>query len=269
MLKKAFKSIAPLPMLERISGRKRRIYALGTAKSGTTSIAEMFSDILKSDHEPHRPATVSDMYKHFTGNMSDAQIQKTYRARDKQLLLDLESNCFLAYRPDLLRSTFADGKYIVLIRDPMTWLDSIFDNNINFPRDKTLTLAKWHSVLFHSDKMRESSNDDLLVELGLYPVNCYLDYWARTYDRCLRALSDSQCILVGTNQITRRAEEIGEFIGLDTSRIEPGTTHRNSTTEKHGILRRLDSTHVAESLRKVCQPLIDEFDLARLWTQSS
>lgn len=35
------------------------------------------------------------MYGHFTGQVSHDDLMATYRARDKQLVLDVESNCFL------------------------------------------------------------------------------------------------------------------------------------------------------------------------------
>jgi hypothetical protein len=266
MPKQTFKSIVPLPVLERLAGRTRRVYALGTPKSGTTSVAGIFSGLCRTDHEPHRPATVKSMHDHFEGNIGDAQLQQSYRARDKQLTLDLESNCFLAYRPDLLYSTFPDAKFIILIRDPLTWLDSIFDNNINFPREKTPTMVKWHSVLFQDRDTSLSTNDERLIEMGLYPVNCYLDYWVRTYDRCLRSLGDSRYLRIGTNQISRRTEEIGEFIGIDISKIERNNAHKNRTAQKHSVLQKLDAEQIEDSLSKVCKPLIREFGLAELWT---
>lgn len=264
MLKKVFKTCAPLPLLERMINRTQRVYALGPPKSGTTSIAKMFSDFCRADHEPHRPATVRSMHDHFVGGISDEQLRQSYRTRDKQMLLDVESNCFLAYRPDLLCSTFPDAKFVVLIREPMVWLESILDNNLNFPRTKTPTMAKWHEVLFHSGKTPVSSSDELLVEMGLYPVGSYLEYWTRTYDRCLRSLGDANCLLVGTNQITARAEEIGQFVGLDASGVSRKHTHGNRTAEKHQVLQRLNRAHVEESLNKICQPLISEFNLAPL-----
>ena len=266
MLKQALKSIAPLPVLERLTGRTRRVYALGTPKSGTTSVARMFKGLCRTDHEPHRPATVKGMHDHFVGEICDAELQQSYRARDKQLTLDLESNCFLAYRPDLLYSTFPNAKFVILIRDPLTWLDSILDNNINFSRKKTPTMAKWHSVLFQDRETSLSANDELLIEMGLYPVNCYLDYWVRTNDRCLRSLGDSPQLCIGTNQISRRAEEIGDFIGIDVSKLERNNTHMNRTAEKHNVLQKLDAERIEESLSKICNPLIRDFGLAELWT---
>ena len=265
MLKTLIKSYLPLPILDRAVGRKHRIFALGPPKSGTTSIAGIFSGHCRVDHEPHRPETVHGMFNHFNGLASDEDLQEKYRARDRQLLLDVESNCFLAYRPDLLRSTFPNAQFIVTVRHPLQWLDSILDNNINFPRDKTPTMRKWHSVLFHTNNTSRSSHCNFLIEKGLYPVDCYLAYWARTYDRCIRSLSGAQRLLIGTNRISTSTEDIGNFVGMDLTKADTNTSHKNKTTAKHGILKQLDASYVKDSLQEYCQPVISEFGLTELW----
>ena len=174
MLKTLLKSAVPLPVLDRVAGRSGRVFALGTPKSGTTSIAGMFKDQCRAGHEAQRPATVQSMHDHFRGVINDEQLSESYRRRDKQLLLTVESNCFLAYRPDILRDTFPDASYVVTVRKPAAWLESIFDNNLNFPSTKTPTMTQWHEVLFSTARESRSSNDSVLAELGLYPLRCYL-----------------------------------------------------------------------------------------------
>jgi len=225
----------------------------------------MFVDQCRADHEPERPATVKVMYDHFVGKISDANLQQSYVARDRQLMLDLESNCFLAYRPDLLRSTFPDSKFIVLIREPIHWLNSILDNNINFPKGKTPTMTKWHAVLFHGQTGPQSDNDDFLVSRGLYPVHFYLEYWVRTYDRCLRSLQNSHLLKVGTNQISNRASEISEFVGVDVGCSSTAETHSNKTTAKHRVMDQLDRARINKDVDRICGSLIDEFNIDKLW----
>jgi hypothetical protein len=261
------KSYAPLPLLEWAVGRRRRVFALGTPKSGTTSIAGMFASQCRAAHEPHRPATVAAMHDHFVGKISDGQMREKYRERDKQLLLDIESNCFLAYRPDLLHSVFPDAKYLVIIRHPVQWLDSILDNNINFPRTKTATMTQWHNVLFSTRNESTSKQDDLLIERGLYPVDCYLAYWARTYERCLHSLRNARVLVVGTCQITRRMQEIGDFVGLDLSSVNPRNSHRNTTLVKHNVLAEFDKEFIENSVNKNCGALISQYDLESLWKE--
>jgi hypothetical protein len=265
MLKRQIKSLMPLAVMNYLYGRKARAFALGVPKSGTTSIAGLFSRQARSGHEPHRPETVHDMYGHFRGEISDEQLIKSYRVRDKQLMLTLESNCFLAYRPDLLYATFPHSKFIVTIRNPLTWLDSIFDNNLNFPRGKTPTMTRWHQVFFQDTDTSNRNGDNPLVERGLYPLDTYLAYWARTYRSILHALPSEERLIVGTNQISRRADEIGKFVGIDLSSNRSHVIHRNKTSIKHRVLEELDERYVADRINHQCHRLIAEFDLGELW----
>jgi len=266
MLKKSIKSIAPLPLLEKVMGRSRQVFALGTPKSGTTSIAGMFAERCRVDHEPHRPTTVNTMHQHYLGELTDDELKDSYRARDKQLLLDLESNCFMAYRPDLLLETFPDAKFIVTVREPLAWLNSILDNNLNFPKQNTATMTQWHEVLFQEHRFAESRHEPALAERGLYPLDAYLSYWSRTYSACLRSLANAQLLVIGTNQISDNTDGIGEFVGVSLSNVPSKRTHKNQTSEKHGILQMLDGEHVAESIDKNCQAVVSEYGLAELWS---
>jgi len=259
------KSIAPLPLLELVAGRKGRVFALGPPKSGTTSIASIFRDYCRADHEAHRPRTVAEMYGHFTGELSDADLMATYRARDKQLVLDVESNCFLTYRPDLLTKTFPDSQFIIAVREPRAWLTSIVDNNINFPRDKNDVLTQWHRVFFGEPGQQGMAGDEPLVGHGLYPVATYLEYWTTTYDKCLRLVPEDQRMVVGTGQITARTSEMLEFAGYSPKPADVAASHKNRTKAKHDVLGSVDEVHIDAMLEKHCAAFIERFGLAQLW----
>jgi len=264
-LKSVLKSAAPLPLLDLLAGRKYRLFALGPPKSGTTSIASIFRDYCRADHEAHRPRTVAEMYRHFTGELSDDELMDTYRARDKQLVLDVESNCFLTYRPDLLATTFPDSRYIIAVREPRSWLTSIVDNNINFPRDKNEVLTQWHRVFFGEPGQQGTAGDAPLVSNGLYPVSTYLKYWTATYDRCLRQVPEDRRMVVGTGQITARTPQMLDFAGYSPKEIDVGSSHKNKTKARHSVLNDVDEKHIQAMLEEHCAALIRQHSLEELW----
>lgn len=248
-----------------MAGREGRVFALGPPKSGTTSIAGIFRDYCRADHEAHRPRTVAEMYAHFTGQLSDDDLMARYRARDKQLVLDVESNCFLTYRPDLLAATFPESRFIIAVREPRAWLTSIVDNNINFPRDKNDVLAQWHRVFFGEPRQQGTVYDEALVANGLYPVATYLKYWTTTYDKCLALVPKSRRMVVGTRQITARAPEMLEFAGYAPRTAALSASHKNRTKAKHDVLASVDETHVDNMVSEHCAALVDRYNLSQLW----
>lgn len=264
-IRSALKSIAPLSLLERLSGRQHRVFALGPPKSGTTSIASIFRDYCRADHEAHRPRTVAEMHGHFTGELSDADLQDSYRARDKQLVLSVESNCFLTYRPDLLAQTFPGSRYIIAVREPRSWLGSIVDNNINFRRDKNDVLAQWHRVFFGAPQQPGTPHDAVLLANGLYPVSTYLKYWTATYEKCLQLLPEELTMLVGTGQITHKAKDMIEFAGFTPNENAVDGSHENKTRARHKVLEDVDQVHIDAMVDEHCSGFIEEYRLAELW----
>jgi len=266
VLKTIAKQVLPSALLNSLYGRETRVYALGVPKSGTTSIAGIFREHCRTEHEAHRPRTVGEMHAHYTGEITDDELIKLYRARDRRLLVDVESNCFLAYRPDLLLNAFPDAKFIVTIREPLAWLDSILDNNINFPRTKTAAMTQWHSVFFQASKSADDVGDKPLLDRDLHRLDSYLSYWARTYDACLKSLPEDQRLVIGTNQITDRMVELGDFVGFDLRGAKRESSRKNVTAEKHGILDELDADYVRERMAELCQPVIEKYSLDGLWS---
>lgn len=264
-IRSLLKSITPLRLLNLMAGRRGRVFALGPPKSGTTSIASIFRDYCRADHEAHRPRTVAEMYGHFTGQLSDADLMASYRARDKQLVLDVESNCFLAYRPDLLSKTFPDSRFIIAVREPRAWLTSIVDNNINFPRDKNEVLTQWHRVFFGEPRQQGTTHDEPLVASGLYPVATYLKYWTSTYEKCFGLVPENQRIVVGTGQISERAAEMLEFAGFSPQTAVLSASHRNRTKARHDVLGAVGETHIDNMVSEHCGALVDRYNLSQLW----
>ena len=265
MLKYALKSVMPLSALNALVGRKQRSFALGPPKSGTTSIARMFENSCRTGHEELRPETVDAMYQHFLGKISDNDLCHSYTARDKQLLLDLESNCFLAYRPDLLLSCFPTSQFLITVRQPMSWLDSILDNNVNFPGNKTPTMTQWHEVMFSYSAESVQPEDKPLIDRGLYPLATYLNYWASTYEKCLDSIPKSQRLVVGTNKISQQRENIAAFMGIEIKNSAAAPSHANKTTDKHELRNLLDPEYVQQTISTCCDDLIRRYKLDPLW----
>ena len=265
MIKSAVKSLVPISLLNLVAGRKNRIFALGPPKSGTTSIASIFSEYCRADHEAHRPKTVREMHAHFVGEISDEELMGTYRARDKQLMLRVESNCFLAYRPDLLSDTFPDSRFVIAVREPKSWLKSIVDNNINFPRNKNEVLTQWHHVFFGDPERQGTEHDAPLASNGLYPLASYLEYWTATYRKCLELVPVESRLVVSTSQISERKPEILTFAGFTTTDDDTSVSHSNKTKAKHGVLDDVDDGYIDDMVKQHCAELIEQHELAALW----
>ena len=254
-VKAGAKCAIPATVRQQFQPRRIHAFCLGIPKSGTTSIAGMFKSNYRVFHEPKRPKIVAKMYAHYQGELSDEGLCLYYKKRDKQLWLDMESNCFLGYRPDLLYRVYPGSHYILTVREPKSWLGSIFDNNINFPRTESPTVRHWHDVLFEPHKFSYTRHDQVLKEHNLYPLDAYLNYWINANKSVLDAIPENRLLVLGTREITHKVQLIADFLGVPADTLEVEGSHLHRTRRKHSITDLIDPDYLAERLEAECGEL--------------
>ena len=111
-IKNLLKDLTPTFLRQILSPKKLNILCIGTPKSGTTSIANLFSKDYRYEHEGERYPHVVRIFEHYSGKISDAEYQQHLKKRAHRLWLDIESNCFLGYRIDLVYKVFPNAIYI-------------------------------------------------------------------------------------------------------------------------------------------------------------
>lgn len=246
------KAMAPAALLQWAYPRTMRAFCIGTPKSGTTSIAGIFNVNFRADHEPHEREFIAKMREHFRGEVSDDQYVRWLQIRDKRFWLDMEANCFLGHRPDLLRRAFPEAKFLLTVRHPERWLDSVFDNNLNYPATLGPGEAGWHEVLLRPADFSYSAGDEPLRSVGLYPLAAYLTYWSRSNAEALDTSPTEDVLVVETEQIDGRRAQIADFLGIPLESIAQDHGRHNVTTQKHGALATLDPDYVEESIASLC-----------------
>lgn len=264
ILKNLLKDLTPAFLRQIISPKNLNILCIGTPKSGTTSIANLFSQGYRYEHEGERYPHVKSIHDHFSGNISDETYKKHLKKRAHRLWLDIESNCFLGYRIDLVYKVFPKAKYILTIRDPFSWLNSIFDNNLNFPVNNGFTEKLWHEYFFKPNQYDFSSNEIVLKDLNLYPLDAYLNYWVEANKTAIDAIPSSQLLIIYTNQISHKLDELSKFLNIDENSLNTERSKMNVTERKYNIMDKLDTLYVKERIEAVCGEFINSYSLEYL-----
>lgn len=136
-----------------LRGRKTHVYCIGAAKTGTTSIAQIYNKVYRTAHEPEVEQTTGCVMDYLSGRLSETECAKRLMARDKRLNLEMESSHPLGYFTPLLVSSFPDAKFLVTIRDPRSWIKS----RINFHLNKTPPEWEPYGILSGQDTTRDSA----------------------------------------------------------------------------------------------------------------
>jgi hypothetical protein len=247
---------------EQKNGMKETIYCISVPKSGTTSLAGIFSQCLNkiSAHEPERAMTVSYLYRHKLHDVSDDDLVNWHKSRRERLSLDMESNCFLTYRFDLFLRAFPEARIVLPVRYPKSWLRSIFDNNIRFCALKSEIVAKYHELLFNPQAYNYHSKEEesVLKKVNLYPIDAYLHYWKSTYDLIIDSVSPERLFILKTEDIALKVEELYAFAGwpipesCNDGCASSHNSHLNISPHEYGILDLIDDDFVTDRINIIC-----------------
>jgi hypothetical protein len=112
--------------------RRFHAYCIGTSKSGTHSIAEIFSGYYRVAHEPEYEQLIEMIIGASSYALSQAQMAEFVRSRDQQLKLELECSHPLFYLLDTLLDEFPEARFILTLRDCYSWLDSQKNSQLSY-----------------------------------------------------------------------------------------------------------------------------------------
>src|SRR5436190_16002112 len=112
--------------------RRTRFYCVGTGKSGTHSVAEMFSRNVRAQHEPEALELIDKILDRHFGRITEAEWTEWLRARDRRLALEVDSSHLNLDLLDFLLHEFPDARFLLTIRDCYSWLNSMFNQSRRF-----------------------------------------------------------------------------------------------------------------------------------------
>ncbi|MGD1911608.1 MAG: sulfotransferase [Rivularia sp. (in: cyanobacteria)] len=237
--------------------RQTQLYCIGTAKSGTHSIASMFNKTVRSQHEPQDNGLIEQILDFEAGRSSSQNLKKYIRTREKQLHLDVDSSQLNFFVLDILINEFNNAKFLLTIRDCYSWLNSIINDSLR--RTTSKEWIKFRDFRFKPEVFEHQPEENILKEHGLYTLNGYLSYWAMHNKKALSTVPDERLLIVRTDQISNKAYEIAEFAGLTQNSIDLQKSHAFKNPTKYGILSKIDSDYLEQRVHHYCQPLMKQF----------
>lgn len=251
------------PVSKWVTSRQAQIYCVGTAKSGTHSIASLFSDDLRTFHEADWREVIPLILAADEAGGERSALRHRLVKRDRQFALDIDSsqlNYF--YLPELLE-LFPGSKFVLTIREPYSWLDSL----INHQLARGTPPPEWRRLRdfrFARDYAEHPPEEAALKARGLYTLDGYLSYWRRHNQDVIRLVPPEKLLVVRTDQISGRADDIARFVGLPQQSTQQSKTasdksHSFKALKKFGVLGELEPEYLARKIRYHCSELIGEF----------
>jgi len=254
---KLLDSLKTSSLLRQANDRRTQLYCIGTAKSGTHSMNELLDGHLRSSHEPESEEVIELILANAAGRMNDSEVAYYLLLRDRRLSLELDSsqlNIFLLQR---LVQLFPTAKFILTIRDPYSWLDSFINHQLSHSAsDKWITMRDFR---FRPDLYVHQPEETVLKDHGLYTIDGYLSYWGWHNRKAIAVVPEEQLLVVRTDQISERLDDIAEFVGLPKGRLQREKSHSFKAARKFGLLDKVDRKFIEDKIEDHCGNLVARF----------
>lgn len=228
-----------------LRGPRKHLYCVGLPKTGTHSVAGLFKSSFHAAHEPRYRQLIEPLRAKSVDELECDQFHRLMVERRFRLWLDLESCHVLGQFAPRLAALFPDAKFIMTVREPKSWLDSMIDDQFFHLDDRGY--RPWWPIYDCYFGARPQVFEDCEAELqsaNLYALRSYLRYYRRTQERILDAIPQHRLLVVETRQLADRSDEIAKFSGVSLGALDVGKSHSYQRPQKSGILSRMDATFV-------------------------
>ncbi len=260
--KNRIKAATPARLRQVLQPRAGRAYGIGIEKTGTTTLARLFRPSARSAHEPDWIDTVAQMHAHAHGAIGDDAYRQYLCARDRRLWLDLESSCLMSFCARDLAELFPEARFVLTVRDCKSWLKSVINHHKTHKRGDP-SMNRWYGLSYRPDAFAYSAHDRVLEAHDLFPLDCFLRYWAGSIDRALTSVPGERLLIVRTHELFDQAQAIARFIGLRAPSQGDGARPANAAQRDHKILEQIDGDYLSERIDALCAPHMQRFFPAR------
>ena len=238
--------------------RRARLYGVGLGKSGTHSVAEMFSGNLRVGHEAEAGELIEKILARHQGELGEAEFDAWLRTRDGRLALEVDSSSLNFWLVDFLLREFPDAPFVLTIRDCYSWTNSFLNHWLRQP----VAIGQWNGMnelRFGSKDGPFAPEEQRLQELGFYPLAAYFKYWTRHNGQMIEKIPPARLLVVRTDQLRERALEIADFAGVPRGMVTLDKTHQFSNPSKEDLLGQIDRDFVEGKAGRWCSPLMARY----------
>jgi len=241
-------SLPVTPPLRSSSDRRCHVIGVGIAKSGTRSLAGLFSRY-HSVHEFDAAGTIQRVTSGVP--MDDVSWVSDREARSGFLECD-SSQLHHWHLPGLVRA-FPTARFVLTIRDPRAWLDSLFNHRLA----RGMSPVWWpiEERRFGPRSTDFDGPERLLVEMGRPSLAGALSFWAEHHQRVLEVVPPARLLVLRVERLGDEAKRIAKFVGVATETLTPEIAHQNTARARFHLLDRLPAAHLESTLQKHCGTL--------------
>jgi hypothetical protein len=226
-----------------------KAFCVGQAKSGTASLAALLAANHRAAHEPEREQILEMILRESRGDVSENALRTYLLARDKRLNLEYDIAWANQFIIGHLPTVFPDARFIILIRDPYTWLQSICGHLVSrdIPPEVRAFLDWW----FRPDLYPHTRHDRALQDVGIYSIAAYLNAWNRHVTACTQLIPPSRRLILRTHELGGSHQQLADFLQIPADDLDIRNAHINRGTWSDRIESLVDRGYLVEMVSSI------------------
>lgn len=236
-------------------GRNFHAYAIGSGKTGTASIAAMFSKHYRSAHEPLPALTNQLVIEYDRGDLHPDAAATLFWARDQDLDLEMDASHPLGFIAPVFAQAIRkhDLQFIVTIRNPVTWIRSRIKYHY------TVKPPAWEAFRHHFwwgwPFIWGDEDHYLYLRYGLCPVASYFKAYEKQYRLIKTHLPPERYLLIATETLNESVSSLARFLGIPPKTIEP--QHVNQSPAMFDPSQSLEDGWLSEMAEEHCPTALE------------
>jgi hypothetical protein len=240
--------------------RRFRLINASLPKTGSTSIAGLFSRNFRAVHEFLIDEAAAVIYDYCRGHLDAAALRRFVLDRDAAGGLEVDSATFNHWYAEILVAQYADARFLLLFREPSAWVESGFGQAWHESRQAHSEGRAVHLWTFYFGKLMAGPDFDIaLLESveALRPalpamVEHGLRFWRRSHERLLEILPPERRLLVDTAELSSCLPQLAAFAGVAVADLDQSSDHLRQREESDALLSSLDPVWFANVVEREC-----------------
>lgn len=251
-----------------------KAFCVGQAKSGTASLVGLLSTNYRAAHEPERPELLDMILREARGEVSASAFRVFLRERDTRLNLEYDVSWVNQFVIGHLLHLFPSARFIVLVRDSYSWLQSAVGHLIS--REMPLEILDFLPWWIKPERYPHSRHDRALAERGLYSIPAFLHAWNDHVDRCTGPIPEDRRLVVRTHELARSHGRLADFLEIPVDSLDVDNGHQNRSTWQDRLESLVDPGYIEEMVGSICAENMARYfpevgcaqDVSGLWEAS-
>lgn len=181
--------------------------------------------------------------------------------RDKELQLELEASHYLHYVTKDLAEIFPNSRFILTLRDPMSWIESEINQNIF---TSTAINPIWRELeafrYAQYDISRSQKEKNLFQYKNVWPIEAYFKYWSSHITTVIKNIPKDRMKIIPIWNLQKELTNITSFLfpviiknNIELKKINSGAGRRFID-----LYKLVDRRYVEKLMLKNCEKVINE-----------